>query len=157
MTTTEGHPNSMFVYKGDVVKEGETVTPTEIDDTILNAIPPQFNDVTLFYKTDNVEIDCLEYMTGVVLLISENDMYGLTFGCICEIFCCRGQILFVLDVMVTELFNEKFNSYEVSFRRGNLEVKEYTDLTYKWPLPVYLTDNGNLLIMNRATSTVLPY
>ena len=23
MTMTEGHPNSMFVYKGDVVKEGE--------------------------------------------------------------------------------------------------------------------------------------
>ena len=143
MTMTEGYPNSMFVYKGDVVKEGETVTPAEMDDTILNAIPPQFNDVTLFYKTDNVEIDCLEYMTGVALLISENDMYGPTFGCIREIFCCRGKILFVFDVMVTELFNEKFNSYEVSFRRRNIEVKEYTDLTYKWPLPVYSTDNGN--------------
>ena len=59
--------------------------------------------------------------------------------------------------MVTELFNEKFNSYKVSFRRGNVEVKEYTDLTYKWPLPVYSTDNGNLLITNRATTTVLPY
>ena len=95
MTMTEGYPNSMFVYKGDVVKEGDSVTPAEIDDTILNAIPHQFNDVTLFYKTDKVEIDCLEYMTGVVLLISENDMHGLTFGCICEIFCCRGKILFV--------------------------------------------------------------
>ena len=54
-------------------------------------------------------------MTGVALLISENDMHGPTFGCICEFFCCRGKILFVLDVMVMELFNEKFNSYEVFF------------------------------------------
>ena len=91
------------------------------------------------------------------MLISENDIYGQTFGCIHQILCCKGQKLFVLDVMVTELFNEKFNSYEVSFRRGNVEVKEYTDFTYKWPLPVYSTDNGNLLIMNRATTTVLLY
>ena len=33
---TEGHPNSMFVYKSDVVKEGETVTPAEMDDTIIS-------------------------------------------------------------------------------------------------------------------------
>ena len=79
MTMTEGHPNSMFVYKGDVVKEGESVTPAEMDHTIVNAIPPHFNDVTLFYKTDNVEIDCLEYMTGVALLISENDIYWSDF------------------------------------------------------------------------------
>ena len=123
MTMTEGYPNSMFVYKGDVVKEGDSVTPAEIDDTILNAIPPQFNDVTLFYKTDKVEIDCLEYMTGVALLISENDMHGPTFGCICEIFCCRGKILFVLDVMVTELFNEKFNSYEVFLEEAILKLR----------------------------------
>ena len=56
MTTTEGYPNSMFVYKGNVVKEGVSVTPAEIEATILTALPPQFNDVTVFYKTDKVEI-----------------------------------------------------------------------------------------------------
>ena len=50
MTMTEGHPNSMFVYKGDVVKEGESVKPAEMDHTIVNAIPPHFNAETLFYK-----------------------------------------------------------------------------------------------------------
>ena len=49
MTMTEGYPNSMFVYKGDVVKEGVSVTPAEIDETILTTIPPQFNDVTVFF------------------------------------------------------------------------------------------------------------
>ena len=34
MTTTEGYPSSMFVYKGDVVKEGDSVTPTEINELI---------------------------------------------------------------------------------------------------------------------------
>ena len=96
-------------------------------------------------------------MTGVALLISENDMQGPTFGCICEILCCREIFLFVLDVMVTELFHEKFNSYEVNFRRMNIEVKEYTELNYKWPLPVYSSDNGHQLIINRATTTILPY
>ena len=91
MTTTEGNPNSMFVNKGDVVKEGESVTPGEIDHTIVNAIPPHFNAETLFYKTDNIEIDCLQYMIGVGMLISENDIYGQTFGCICQILCCKGQ------------------------------------------------------------------
>ena len=54
MTTTEGHPNSMFVYKGDVVKERESVTPAEMDPMIVNAIPHHFDGETLFYKTDNV-------------------------------------------------------------------------------------------------------
>ena len=157
MTMNEGHPNSMFVYKGDVVKEGESVTPAEMDLMIVNVIPHHFNGETLFYKTDNVEIDCLQYMTGVGLLISENDIYGPTFGCICEILCCNEVKLFVLDVLVTKLYNEKFNFYKVSFRRGNVKVKEYMELTNKWPVPVYSSDNGKILITNRATTTVLPY
>ena len=113
-----------------------------MDPMIVNAIPHHFNGETLFYKTDNIEIDCLQYMTGVGLLISENDIYGPTFGCIHKILCCNEVKLFVLDVLVMELYDEKFNSYEVSFRRANVEVKEYTELINKWPLPVYSSDNG---------------
>ena len=29
MTATDGCPSKMFVYKGDVVKEGETVIPAD--------------------------------------------------------------------------------------------------------------------------------
>ena len=79
MTMTEGNQNSMFVYKGDVVKEWGSVTPAEMDHTIVNATPPHFNGKTLFYKNDNVETDYLQYMIGVGLLISENDIYGPTF------------------------------------------------------------------------------
>ena len=46
MTTTDGHPSKMFVYKGDVVKEGETVIPADLDDAVLNAIPDNFNRET---------------------------------------------------------------------------------------------------------------
>ena len=153
MTTTEGYPNSMFIYKGDVVKEGESVTPAEMDPMIVHAIPHCFNGETLFYKTDNVEIDCLQYMTSVGLLISENNIYGATFGCIHEILCCNEVKLFVLDVLVMELYDEEFNSYEVLSRIGNVEVKEFTKLTNKWPLPVYFSDNGEMLI----TSLLLLY
>ena len=132
MTMTEGHPNSMFVYKGNVVvKEGECVTPVEMDPMIVNAIPHQFNGETLFYKTDNVKIDCLQYMMGVGLLLPENDIYGPTFGCIHEILCCNEVKLFVLYVLVMEVYDEIFNSYKVSFRRGNVEVTEFTKLTNK--------------------------
>ena len=147
----------MFVYKGDVVKEGESVTLAEMNPMIANAIPHHFNGETLFYKTNNVEINCLQYITSVGLLSSENDIYGTTFGCIHEILCCNQVKLFVLDVLVTKVYNENFNSYEVLFRRGNVEVKEYAELTNKWPLPVYSSDNGKILITNRATTNVLPY
>ena len=38
------------------------MTPAEMNHTKVNAMPPHFNAETLFYKTDNVEIDCLQYM-----------------------------------------------------------------------------------------------
>ena len=57
MTTTNGSPNTMFIYKGDVVKEGESVIPAELHPDVLDAIPKRFHGETLFYKTDSVEID----------------------------------------------------------------------------------------------------
>ena len=59
MTTTDGHPSIMFIYKGDVIKEGESVIPVELHPDVLNATPNRFHGETLFYKTDAVEIDCL--------------------------------------------------------------------------------------------------
>ena len=157
MTTTDGRPSKMFVYKGDVVKEGETVIPADLDDAVLNAIPDNFNMETCFYKTDHVELDCLEYISGSALLISEKDMEGPIFGCLREILCCDKVKLFVLDILVTESFNEKCNGYEVSFSLGNVEVKEFKYLKNKWPLPIYFTHNGKMVITNRASSCVLPY
>ena len=157
MTTTDGRPSKMFVYKGDVVKEGETVIPADLDDAVLNAIPDNFNMETCFYKTDHVELDCLEYISGSALLISDKDMDGPIFGCLCEILCCDKVKLFVLDILVTESFNEKCSGYEVSFSLGNVEVKEFKYLKNKWPLPIYFTRNGKMVITNRASSCVLPY
>ena len=48
MTTTDGCPSKIFVYKGDVVKEGETVIPSDLDDAVLNAIPDNFNRGDMF-------------------------------------------------------------------------------------------------------------
>ena len=79
MTTTNGSPNTMFIYKGDVVKEGESVIPVELHPDVLDAIPKRFHGETLFYKTDSVEIDCLEYVSGAALLVSENEEEGAYF------------------------------------------------------------------------------
>ena len=66
MTTTNGGPNTMFIYKGDVVKEGESVIPAELHPDVLNTIPKRFHGETLFYKTHGVEIDwfgvCFRYI-----------------------------------------------------------------------------------------------
>ena len=67
----------MFIYKGDVVKEGENVTPAELHPDVLNAIPEAFHGETLFYKSNCVEIECLEYVSGSALLVSENEEEGL--------------------------------------------------------------------------------
>ena len=157
MTTIDSHPSKIFVYKGEVVKEGETVIPGDLDDAVLNAIPDNFHGETSFYKTDHVELDCLEYISGSALLITENDMEGPIFGCLREILCCHEVKLFVLDILVMESFNEKSNGYEVSFSLGNVEVKEFKHLKNKWPLPIYYTHTGKMLITNRASSCVLPY
>ena len=113
MTTTNGSPNTMFIYKGDAVKEGESVIPAELHPDVLDAIPERFHGETLFYKTDSVEIDCLEYVSGAALLVSENEEEGPIFGLICEILCCAHDDtkLFVVDIMEMDVYNELFNSY----------------------------------------------
>ena len=69
----------MFVYKGDVVKEGENVTPTELHPDVLNAISKAFHGETFLYKTNCVKIECLEYVSGSALLVSENEEEGPIF------------------------------------------------------------------------------
>ena len=159
MTTTNGCPNSMFIYKDDVVKEGENVTPTELHPDVLNAIPEEFHGETLFYQTNCVEIECLEYVSGSALLVSENEEEGPIFGLIHEILCCEQDDtkLFVLDIMEMDVYNELFNSYEVCMMRTNVQVEEFSKLKHKWPLMIYFSHTGKMLITNRASSCVLPY
>ena len=149
----------MFIYKDDVVKEGENGTPAELHPDVLNAIPEAFHGETLFYKTDSVEIECLEYVSGSALLVSENEEEGHIFGLIHEILCCAHDDtkLFVLDIMETDVYNELFNSYEVCMMRTNVQVEEFSKLKNKWPLLIYCSHAGKMLITNRASSCVLPY
>ena len=158
MTATNGSPNTMFIYKGDV-KEGESVIPAELHPDVLDAIPERFHGETLFYKTDSVEIDCLEYISGAALLVLENEEEGPIFGLICEILCCAHDDtkLFVLDIMEMDVYNELFNSYEVCMMRTNVQVEEFSTLKNKWPLLIYCSHTGKMLITNRASSCVLPY
>ena len=106
MTTTDGCPNTMFVYKGDVIKEGESVIPAELHPDVLNAIPKRFHGEMLFYRTDAVEIDCLEYVSGAGLLVSETEEEGAIFACIHEFLSCDDIKLFVLDIMEMNVYNE---------------------------------------------------
>ena len=84
---------------------------------------------------------------------------GLFFGLIHEILCCEQDDtkLFVLDIMEMDVYNELFNSYEVCMMRTNVHVEEFSKLKHKWPLPIYFSHTGKMLITNRASSCVLPY
>ena len=41
-----------------------------------------------FYRTDAVEIDCFEYISGCGLLVLENEEDGPVFACIHELLSC---------------------------------------------------------------------
>ena len=157
MTNTQGSPSTCFVYKGDIVKEGEHVCAAQIDPSVIAVLPQSVQGETSFYKTHEVHVDGLRYIRCSAVVISQDDFEFPTFGHVREILCCSKRKFLVLDVLETKDFLEKYNAYEVVFQRVEVvETREISSLQNKWPLPVYACEN-KLLITNRFSPSALPY
>ena len=157
MTNVEGHPSRRFVYKGDLIKQGESIGIRELDADVLIALPHELHLERLFDRSDHVKIDGLEYKKGDEILIEEDEISGPLFACICEVLCCDAGKFLVLNMMVTEQFSDKFNAYFVYFDEGIILVKKVKRMENKWPLPIYTVNNGQLIVTNRAFSHVMHY
>ena len=97
MTNVEGHSSRRFVYKGDLIKQGKSIGIRELDADVVVTLPHELCLERLFYRSDHVEIDGLEYKKGDGILIEEDEISGPLFACIREVLCCDAGKFLVLD------------------------------------------------------------
>ena len=159
MTDSSGRPKNNFIYQGDIVKEGRVVRSAELQDEIIDGLPDVFNDENEFYLTKEVQVDCIKYVAGAGILLSEDDIEGPHFASINEIVCRADRKYVILNVLTTLDYVEKFNAYLVSRDEESVEVlvKDIKELKFKWTLPIYRKCEENFLITNRCSVKVMPY
>jgi hypothetical protein len=111
----------------------------------------------LLTKAKSVEINGLKYSEGKVV-VDEKEFDGPQFGHIrYVIISVEDEVFLVTESLITRSFHEEYNGYKVEFSpNAPVEVKRVSDLSNKWPIPVY-SCKDHIIVTNRFSSNVLPY
>lgn len=150
MSQTDGQFSSNFVYSGDDVKFGKTLSAAEVE--ILSEIG-DLDESQTYRQVLFADINGLKYAPNVALVSHETALEGPTFGLISRMIADKNTFHFVLQKTQTGAFLERYNAFEIFPRQEKCIVK-LEDLERLWPLPVY-GQGGMLLVANRF-SKILP-
>lgn len=137
-TMTDGYKNPIFLYKGDIVKEGVEHTFCDIYVDLLESFSTVcrednvIDDMTVVYTTESLEIHGLQYKNGCILLLEVVDWVP-------QFAICRGLLIynnrkyFVVEKLETDCFIPKLWSYKIQIQ-GVKRVIAQSQMTFKWPL-----------------------
>ena len=155
MTSVTGGPSPNFVYSGDIVGDGASVHVADLPPNILLPLAAGFNtNVEEVFDTTFVEIHGLKFKPGVALLLHDTLVEGVVFGLISKIYVIGLVKVFLVQNMTTSQYFHQYNAYEIVPDNEVFTVVQFSDLQYRWPLPVYEV-RGRMLITNRySTSSV---
>lgn len=145
-----------FVYKGDQVSEGQTVSWEGIAKK-YSLLAPHIA-VNNVYETPQVCVDGHVYRKGVAVVLGLNSQCEETgldallpkFGIVETILSIQGQKYIVCHLVTTMEFNWRLNAYRVQegIVQANYGIYQIKKLTNIWPIPVYRHE-GNDFITNR--------
>ena len=144
---TDGSKNPIFLYKGDIVKEGVEQKLCDIYPDLLEyfSIVCRENnvvdDMTVVYTTESFEIHGLQYNNGCILLLEVVDWVP-------QFVICRGLFIyndrkfFVIEKLQTDYFIPKLLSYKIQIQGAITQ----SQMTFKWPLwPHTVGDDINVI------------
>lgn len=153
MLSSDGTLNENFIYEGDIIPEGSSVTFSNTYPDLLqhfqsvcarHSIETHLNQEV--YLTDNVKVHGHTYKTGSFLLLTWPDCMP-HFCCIDRILIVDNRKMFIVDILETVEFVSSVCSYKLN-HTNNKKIIPYADLTNKWPLGGYYID-GNIYVVNR--------
>lgn len=144
-----GGVNNNFLYAGDEVAEGDTVTVTENSLTLHDYLERKhgYSERYSCYETDSVSILGNEYRLGAVVLIDWDEFMTPQFGVIEQIVVHNEDKICVVGELTCLPYEWQWHSYRVQYSERE-SAHCLTDLHIPFPLKLFNND-GDLLVMNR--------
>lgn len=129
--STSGRKKSeVYLYQGDTVSEGVTVSENDLPCNVRHAATSSGTEVSSNVMTTNsVCIRGITYKINDVLLLSKDEPL---FGIVHKIYVIEHKKFFeVIHLDVTD-FNSHINSFECT-KSGQKSTVWYNNMMYKWP------------------------
>lgn len=145
MMASDGTFSENYLYQGDEIAEGVSVTLTDLPDLQRNLVINKFPTVTEIYITPRVKIHGCVYNEGAVLIYSPN--HPPHFVQIVKLFIKDQEKHFIVQDLKIIDFLENSLCYHVDFDQS-FRLITYSDLFVKFPLDIVL-QNGNATIFNK--------
>ncbi len=131
MTDKFGKNHGNFLYRGDIVKEGITISVSQLEP----AVAIEFNQLVgsdVGYSTEFLQIHGHKYKPGCVLLIRYDEEEQPVFGIVSRILVKEKYKCFVVEVQETEYFDPSVLAYALT-STGRKEIICHSKLASRWP------------------------
>lgn len=155
MVTADGKMSSNFVYKGDIVGEGERKTLDMFPIDIQRALQAKIA-ATEFYEMEEVSIHGNRYVVGMVLAMKFSDIEFPKFATIDGLFVVNDDKYFLLKKHETVQYIWQLNAYEVE-PENTFFVLKFSELYKVKPLDMYsVPGSTTVVVTDRYPHTLGP-